>query len=319
MANLADEPIFTDSFESVHHFVPSPQSAYIFADNGEHRSQHIQTWMKGAADVKFVEITDQSFTGFAAFGRTFMLRRSGGLQAFVSEIGASTVYVDITGLLNGVWAPILRALFDAGVEIRATYVEPDGYKRSSAPMEGHIYDLSKEIKGIAPIAGFAVLSHVGAGDFLFVPLLGFEGTRFRYLLEQVQPSNDRILPIIGLPGFKTWYVFETYLGNAPALRESGSWHSARYAAANCPFSCFYLLRKIATDYSNLALKVALIGTKPHALGAIIFALSRSAPVEIVYDNPIRQSGRTSGTSRLFVYHVSSVLPRTPAVPHMSSR
>jgi hypothetical protein len=225
---------------------------------------------------------------------------------------ATVIYLDITGLLHAVWAPLLKALVESGREVRSTYVEPDGYKRHSAPVDGHIYDLSKEIRGIAPLPGYTVLRQRNADDFLFVPLLGFEGTRFRYLLEQVQPSNDRIRPIIGVPGFKPWYVFETYAGNAPALRESGSWVHARYAPANCPFSCFYTLRQLAAENPDFSLKIAPIGTKPHALGAIMFALSRSAPIEIVYDNPVRQSGRTAGTSRLFVYYVSSVLPPTRA-------
>lgn len=318
MSNLATEPVLTDAFESIYEFVPDQGAAYIYADNGEKRSQHIVHCMASAIDVQFLELRDQTRNSFSTNGATYGLRRSGEIEGFISTITAKVVYVDITGLIHAVWAPIIQSLFRSGKEIKCTYVEPDAYSRSSAPVEGQIYDLSTAIEGIAPLPGFAVLTSRGASDSnaLFVPLLGFEGTRFRYLIEQVQPSNDNIIPIIGLPGFKTWYVFETYLGNAPALRETSSWRQARYASANCPFSCFYLLREIATEYSQRALKVAPIGTKPHALGAIMFALAGSSSVEIVYDNPIRRPGRTIGTDRLFVYHISAILgsaaPSTPS-------
>jgi hypothetical protein len=315
MSELAAEPILTESFDSVFSFVPAEGSAYLFADNGETRSRHIQAWIASARSVEFVEITRQGGGSFDSGGKTFGLRRSVDLHAFVASIASTVVYVDITGLVHAVWAPLIKALFRSGKELRATYVEPDAYKRSAAPVEGQIYDLSASIEGIAPLPGFAVLSSRGATDSesLFVPLLGFEGARFKYLIEQVQPSNDNVIPIIGLPGFKTWYVFETYFGNAPALRETNCWKQARFASANCPFSCFYLLKDIATEFPQRALKVAPIGTKPHALGAILFALAGSAPIEIVYDNPIRVTGRTFGTDRLFVYNISAVLGAPPRV------
>jgi hypothetical protein len=52
----------------------------------------------------------------------------------------------------------------------------------------------------------------------------------------------------------------------------------------------------------------LIGTKPHALGAVLFSLMSGCPTELVYDHPIRKPGRTDGTERLLVYHVSAIIP-----------
>ncbi len=54
------------------------------------------------------------------------------------------------------------------------------------------------------------------------------------------------------------------------------------------------------------LKVAMIGTKPHALGAVMFALTSSDRIELIYDNPIRKDGRTDGSDRLLVYHVGAI-------------
>jgi len=145
---------------------------------------------------------------------------------------------------------------------------------------------------------------------LFVPLLGFEGTRLKYIIEQIQPANEHIMPIVGLPGFKPWYVFETLKGNKASLVETRAWESIRYAPGDCPFSCYYLLNDVYTTYNEQHIKIAPIGTKPHALAAVMFALNHPQ-IEIIYDHPVRKSGRTDGSSKLHVYHVSSLVKPNP--------
>jgi hypothetical protein len=221
------------------------------------------------------------------------------------------VYIDITGLSHPTWAALIRSAIASRLEVRVVYVEPNRYKRSSAPLEGQIYDLSSRIAGIAPMPGFATIAH--SDESLFVPLLGFEGARFRHAIEHVQPSQGKVVPIIGLPGFKPWYVFETYSGNRAALEETDAWQHVQYAPANCPFSCFYLLQQLAQKNPLTLLKVAMIGTKPHALGAVMFALTSSNRIELIYDNPIRKPGRSDGSDRLLVYHVGAITAGSGAV------
>lgn len=309
MTDIRDRPRLTESFDRVVQFSPDAGSAYLFANNGEARSAHISEWMRSASDVEFVEIESQDGEVFSSLGVEISPRRSSDLVGFTKSISANLVYLDITGLSHYVWAPVLKVLMAEGREVRVAYVEPDAYRRSSAPVEGHIYDLSASISGIAPIPGFAFLSSRASDEenFLFIPLLGFEGVRYKYLLEQIQPRNENIFPVVGLPGFKMWYVFETYSGNSYPLRESASWRQVQYAAANCPFSCFFTLMDLRAKNPRKLLKVAPIGTKPHALGAVLFAIHEGANVELVYDNPVRKSGRTDGSDRLLIYHVSALI------------
>ena len=81
----------------------------------------------------------------------------------------------------------------------------------------------------------------------------------------------------------------------------------RHIMANSAFDAFYLLRDIAETYPQHTLKIAPIGTKPHALGAILFAFWAKRPVEVVYDHPIRKSNRTMGSANILVYDVSALL------------
>jgi hypothetical protein len=308
MRDLKREPILTDTYESVSLFTPVRGSAYVYRVSNEDRSGHSGRWRQACRDVQFVEVTTESVSGFqvAGIGDVFFLRSAASLSRLLTPLGTGRVlYIDITGLSHPTWAALIRAAIAARMEVRVVYVEPYRYKRSAAPLEGQIYDLSARIAGIAPMPGFATIATTD--DSLFVPLLGFEGARFRHVIEQVQPSHERIVPVVGIPGFKPWYVFETYMGNRAALEETSAWHHIEYAPANCPFSCFYLLQELARRNPISILKVAMIGTKPHALGAVMFALTSPSRIELIYDNPIRKEGRTDGLDRLLVYHVGAII------------
>ena len=53
--------------------------------------------------------------------------------------------------------------------------------------------------------------------------------------------------------------------------------------------------------------IAPIGTKPHAIGAILYAIKHMAKVELLYDNPIRSVHRTEGIGRVIVCNVSKLI------------
>jgi hypothetical protein len=73
---------------------------------------------------------------------------------------------------------------------------------------------------------------------------------------------------------------------------------------------YYTLSELARANPRKAMRIAPIGTKPHAVGAILFQLGTASrgDVEIVYDHPIRKAKRTAGAWRVSVYHLSSFLP-----------
>jgi hypothetical protein len=308
--SIRDRPILTDVYESRNDFRPEAGSVYVFGTSPEERSAHGQEWEAGAADVTFVRIISQTSDDFEVelkgALRRVSLRSSKQLESLFSGVGRAAVYLDITGLAHHVWAPLLRAALAIGAAVKAVYVEPQDYSFSQLPTEGEIFDLSERISGIAPIPGFASFREVPEDAVCFVPLLGFEGPRFAYLLEQVQPPGGKIVPVIGVPGFRPEYPFHTYQGNRLKLVETFAWKNARYAIANCPFSLFYTLQDIAADYPGDLLKIAPIGTKPHALGAVLYVLLARPSAELVYDHPVRKATRTVGSARILVYHASSL-------------
>lgn len=303
--DVHNSPILSEIFDDFSLFAPVPNSMYVGMRGIEERSRHFTGW----DDVAICEITHEDVFDFGislplSGVKTFQLRNRSMLAQLWNATDAETIYLDITGLRHHVWMPLLRSAIATTKPVLVVYVEPDSYSAIATPTEGQIYDLSEKILGIAPIPGFASLPR-DENDFVFIPLLGFEGTRVAYLLEMVQPVSDRIVPVVGLPGFRPEHPYSTYLGNRTVLQESEAWRKVRFAAANCPFSLYYLLEDVAADYPGSHLKIATIGTKPQAVGAVLFTLDDMKSRELVYDHPVRKSQRTSGLGRLLVYDVGA--------------
>jgi hypothetical protein len=224
--------------------------------------------------------------------------------------GFRMAYVDISGMPHHVWAPLVRAGFAVLDTLYAIYTEPDVYKKHPNPTSRTEFDLSEGFRGIEPLPGLAKLR--GPSDennSILVALLGFEGRRASHLALALDPV-PKVFAIIGVPGFRVEYPQITYASNEDFLSEFRAHANARYAAASCPFEAFDALTDIQRDSGGKYMYIAPIGTKPHALGAICYALKHQDNTEIMYDHPNRKAGRTAGIGTMHVYtlkpsHVAS--------------
>jgi hypothetical protein len=312
MAPIRDRPLLVDIHDSPETFRPEKDAVFVIGSSVEDRFEHIAEWRSQVPDLRFVQILEYGKNDFEYVvdpNSTLLvsLRSEKQMQEFWSGLGARTFYLDLTGFAHHVWAPLVRSCLMGGYRLIVIYVEPANYSYNVTPTEGEIFDLSERISGISPIPGFAALRETREEGACFVPLIGFEGRRLAYLVEQVQPPGGKIIPVIGVPGFRPEYPFHACLCNRTTLIETRCWKNMRFAAANDPFSLYYLLQEIAEENRGDVLKVAPIGTKPHALGAVLFAITSPKTVELVYDHPIRKAKRTQGFSRLLVYYVSTFL------------
>lgn len=309
---LSDRPLFTREYEQVGDFAPETGAIYLYGVTSEPRSEFALDLMRRRPDITFVEIrSDDSFsfeTDRPGFEHVFLRRRS-RLEEFIGTLQGSPLYIDITGLSHSIWAPLIRVCLEVGIVTRAIYLEPATYSVMPGPDSGQLFDLSDRIEGIAPIPLFATLTDAAEEQACFVALLGFEGVRFDHMLNEIQPPEGKVFPIIGVPGFRPQYPFDAYLGNAAALDKYRAARNLKFARSNCPFGLFYALEDLAQRYPVDQLKIGLIGTKPHALGAILFAVANPQRAEIVYDHVRRKAGRTRGAARCLVYGLSEFLPQ----------
>ena len=124
--------------------------------------------------------------------------------------------------------PIVRVCVNARVPTNCIYVEPGSYTYNPTPKPGEFFDLSERIRGFSPIPTFARLTARRAEESLLVPLLGFEGIRFRHLIEKIEPSERDVAPVIGVPGFEIEYPFYSFEGNASVLSLTKSWQRVSF-------------------------------------------------------------------------------------------
>ena len=310
MALLEKRPLYTSALAKWDDLSLNGTSVYLWGSSDEPRSKHPSDWEARESSARFVKVVPKmgmSFETKGAISLTVQIRSASQMKAFTEEIG-NDLYLNITGLPHHIWAPILKWAVELGVNVHAVYVEPLGYVPSGASADSVIFDLSERIEGISSLPGFARLTEPDdPQDTYFVPILGFEGARLSFALNQVQIPHERVLPVVGAPGFRPDYPFNTYLGNRIPLEERPIWQGIRFAIANCPFSLMYTLQDIATEYSTARLKVAPLGTRPHALGAVMLAIKEPDRIELIYDHPIPSANRSIGTGLLLVYELGPIL------------
>ena len=168
--------------------------------------------------------------------------------------------VDITGLEHQIWASLLRIIVDDGHPVGAVYVEPERYRISANPTEGRLFDLTAKFTEISAFPGFTRLrSMEDESKTCFVPLLGFEGNRLAHAIERIDPPVDKVLPVVGVPGFRADFPFYSYIGNRSSLSKDGLWKRVRFAIANSPISVMNRLGIIGKEYPDHLLKIAPLG------------------------------------------------------------
>lgn len=311
--NNRSSPVPSVIYDRPGQFFPVDSTVYIARKSHELRSEHFVDLVEKNPSVEFyclvghkpAEIKLVNFR--SNIHKTYKLKSQKDLASIWQELSPSKVYLDITGINHQEWVPLVQSLITNTVETEVVYVEPLRYRKTSPIAEGHqIFDLSEKINGISPLPGFVSLGRHGPKR-LFIPLLGFEGTRVAYLLEQIQPLDDGIIPILGAPGFRPEHPFYSYQGNQSAFEATQAWQQVRFVEANCPFGLYIVLQEIRTAHPEHHLMIGLTGTKPHALGAVLFAIKERRFCELIYDHPVRKELRTTGCGRLLKYHVTDFL------------
>jgi hypothetical protein len=308
--------LYTKKYTDINDFSPLPDSIYIYGYSPENRSRSVVDVLKKKySGIKYIEIQiDENERDVILDKSTitkYYLRNSRSIQSLFDKYDSPAVYLDTSGLNNRISASLLKNMVLLNeknkLEMNVIYAEPYAYKIERFRSEGVFNDLSEKIDGIEPLPGFANIIP-NTDDMKFVALLGFEGGRFTHLIELIQPPSDNIIPVIGVPGFRIEYPFVALWGNRFPLKETNSWGNIKYVAANSAVDVFLLLKKILNQTpGNTKITLAPIGTKPHAIGAILFAIKFPNRVEIVYDNPKRMIKRTDGTGLIVVCNINSLL------------
>jgi hypothetical protein len=225
-------------------------------------------------------------------------------RSLAALLSSRHIVIDISGMSNHVWPMMVKTAMEEQQSVQVVYTEPQSYRFHTTPADLFSFDLSERVKGVAPIPGFANLRTVSDQvKSIFVPLLGFEGDRPRQVILELDPAPPKIIPIVGVPGFQLEYPTFAVTCNKEFLDEQRAHGYMRVAPADDPFGTLRVLREIQKDNPNHHIYIAPLGTKPHCLGAILFALRWPRSVEVLYDHPLRKQGGRQGRGNSHIYTV----------------
>ncbi|MBI5007876.1 MAG: hypothetical protein HZB95_12235 [Nitrosomonadales bacterium] len=227
----------------------------------------------------------------------------GGLRAQFSR--QKSVLIEATTLsVTEILYVIAAAVKEAVSQLRLVYVEPRGYRRR---IEGRLcehrdFDLSDN-RLYRSIPMFRTdLNETSPGRAVF--FLGYEGARLGQALEQEEILQRwKKHMVIGVPAFEPGWEIDTIANN---IQYFDGQDSVQFTAASSVAGAYNLLCALRhQDKEDKPILVAPLGTKPHAIGAILFLLEFTAMEQAVflYDHPDRTQGRTDKVRRWHFYDV----------------
>ena len=286
-------------------------AVFFYEQDAEARSVYCSNELrKNNPKVRFIGIVeaDEDMIELVENGvptDSLLLHSAISIHTVIRNYSPSCVYLDVTGMNCRVAAPFLKVLLEEGIAAKVVYAEPQDYLVSEFQKEGLNKDLSEMVDGVHPLPCFANLfPYDEENPPVLVSLLGFEGWRFAYIVNDQNTIDKKIRPIIGVPGYKMNYPYISLWGNRNTLGLRRCSNRIEYAEANSVVDIFFKLKQLFHKNHQCRMIVAPIGTKPHAIGAIVYAIKYPKQVEILYDNPKRTLHRTEGVGRVSICDVT---------------
>lgn len=299
--------LYTEEWTDVSKVRLADKSLYIHAHDPEDRSLYCASHLNTAGiDTVLVEVSavDDVMT-VVGVDVTYPLNSTKAITSFYERYDRDIVYIEVTGMSCRIATPLMNHAIKSGKTVHVVYTEPASYKLSEFRKMGISKDLSETCDGISPLPGLINLLPDDTPK-LFVVLLGFEGGRFSSLVQDYNPVREKITPVVGVPGYRMDYPYVSYWGNNIQMSKSGCWQNVKYAEANSIVDAYMLLKQLCYDNRDTDMVVAPIGTKPHAIGAILYALKYPNKVELLYDNPKRSVHRTHGIGKVLACNVTKL-------------
>lgn len=285
-------------------------SLYLYGHDDEYRaSACAKQLMQSTTNVAFVELEYIDKDLMYVCGSTekpITLRSGNALSEFFKKYGFHRIYIDVSGMEVRMVAALLLRAVEERLEVHVIYAEPQNYITEKFHKEGADQEWAGNIDGIEPLPGFVNFA-TSNDEFLFCVFLGFEGGRFRHMISQMQPMDDLTFPVYGIPGFRIEYPYNAYWSNHKGMTKTQSAGNVKYASANSIVDAYLLLERISKANKGIKMLVAPIGTKPHTIASIAFAIKYFKDVEIVYDNPKKIESRSEGIGNIFDCHLSKLM------------
>lgn len=226
------------------------------------------------------------------------------IDTYLKKFDIHEVLVDATSLGIPELALLIKNIKDICVELVFLYVEPEEYlSKNSALTSQEEFVLSTNIVGFES-AGIPTISKTVSTEKerIFIFFLGFEESRLHSAIEAYDISSDEAKIIFGVPAFQVGWELRSIKRNINVLKEFNEIKSISYCGANSVESSLNLLRSFKDKFPNCDIHILPIGTKPHALGTLLY-LEEDSNSSLLFDQPQKRVGRTTGISEIHFYKV----------------
>lgn len=174
------------------------------------------------------------------------------------------------------------------------YVEPREYTRPSSTKgaDHRDFDLSSEVIGFKAIPGRSPFLD-GVQPQRGVFLAGFEGGRLERAFESLNIIARSTEVVFGVPAYTPGWEMNSFSNIVPVIEDRHIDGGVFFCPADNPVAVIeFLRRQYGTKADDAVFFVAPLGTKPHGIGALLFALEQE-DVGVIYDHPMPRKGRTA--------------------------
>lgn len=202
---------------------------------------------------------------------------------YISKEDFSTeanIFIDITSIM----VPDIFRIFYIikefhGIEkINVVYAEPKYY----GYVNGLYFEYEKEVVEREYATLTEYFTSAMSRDVVLVCFLGFERLISKYIHERNEHSD--VIAINGFPAYYPKLKDISLAHNYELISTIGS-DCVQYAQANNPFSAYNVLIEIKDKNAGKLLDLCVLGSKPMALGACMFALKNPDIVKVSYPFP----------------------------------
>jgi hypothetical protein len=243
-------------------------------------------------DTIELRLNDQSYQADRA-DDAFAKLGSGRILLEATTLGFPEVYL------------ACRTLRSRGVAaISLLYVEPLEYSAARGQLlHRRDFELSDEVPGYIPVPGATILledRRAQRGVFF----LGYEERRLDRAMEDHPIVPARTSVVFGVPAYQPGWEMDAFANNARVLRDRNISGGVHFCGAQNPQAAYEVLVQVSRERErDEEMFVAPIGTKPHGIGAALFA-AENPEVGILYDHPKRKRRRTSKVSSWHMFNVA---------------
>jgi hypothetical protein len=232
------------------------------------------------------------------------------LQSLLNDSGfeGARVCVDITTLKHGILFLLVYLLMKEikPAKLLAAYTEPAEYLKRKKTVIGETeeYELYDKIMGSSKgVPGF--VKHQSNRDILLIAPMGFESQRLQTIYENLNPK--KLIPIVGFPSFVPGWNLTAIKMNYLVLKGADCCDWVKPCEASSPFEMRNLLNDEFHRYSHqYDIYISPLGTRPHCLGAAIFA-SQNPSVYLIYDFPVEKKYRSYSVLKANVYDLTKYI------------